>query len=92
MDDAHKKEHIPVIMGHIFIDESGIAHINQPKGGLNHTDSHGGIASIFLDFSPAGFALFMEFFQGRYDGDQQLEDNGSGDIGHDAEPKEAALA
>ena len=58
---------------------------------LADAQHHGGVARVFVDFLTAGFAFFLQSFQGRPDAGQQLEDDRRRDIGHDAQSEDRDL-
>ena len=60
----------------IFAHNEGITR-SQPAGeccdhhvALDQTDQYGGIARVFVDFSPAGFPFLLQFFQRGINGGQ----------------------
>ena len=60
--------------------------------GLEEADEDGGVAGVFVDLLAAALAFLLQLLQRRIDGAEQLEDDGRGDVGHDAQAEDGALA
>ena len=73
-----------------FAAENG-RHGKQVEPALENAEADRRIARILIDLFPAGFALFLKFFQRRPNAGQELENNGGGDVRHDSQTENRNL-
>src|SRR5262249_43694926 len=66
--------------------------VGHPEPGLDEANEYGGVAGVFVDFLASALAFLLQLFERRIHARQKLEDNRSGDIGHDAQAEDGALA
>src|SRR5581483_9436134 len=59
---------------------------------LDYRQDDGEVASPLGDLAPAQFAFLLQFFEGRYDDRQELQNDRRRDVGHDTEGKDGELA
>ena len=74
-----------------LIDELEFAQGRQVAPALAKTEQHRGVAGVFVDFFASAFSLLLQLLQGRIDAGQELEDDGRGNVRHDAQAEDRRL-
>ena len=68
-----------------------VRHGDRGHGALNDADDDREVAGVLVDLVHPGLAFTLEAFERGKDGDQELHDDGGGDVGHDAERSDGEL-
>ena len=91
--DTHHKEDgdLRCTLQEHRLHQVGAAQVIEPDIALNNAETHGDVPGPLHDLLLARLPFLLQFLQGRVDRLQQLEDDRSSDVGHDAQAKDGAL-